>query len=379
MINFQKIEWQELSTEAEISTFKPEGGISEHHVMLKLTNSKCDAAEQFQRIETSIRLLQKHLRDTVLVWKRYFMSDAVNQSDFINSTDTLAAVSLVQQPPLNGTKVAVWLYFVSNALMTKDIHETVMEHSVYRHLYHTQLYSQGADVAAQTEDVFEKYIQRLSVKGCTLEKHCQRTWVYVQNVDTLYAGMVAARRKYFEREGLTKDTHFIASTGIEGKYINPKTLVMMDAYAIHGLKPQQIQYLYAPTHLNPTHQYGVTFERGTAIQFGDRRHIYISGTASINNRGEIEHPLDLIKQTDRMFENIRALLAEAEADMSDAVHLIVYLRDIADYEIIDLYMKQNYPLIPQVIVWAPVCRAGWLVEAECMAIKEVGDERFKEF
>jgi enamine deaminase RidA (YjgF/YER057c/UK114 family) len=244
-------------------------------------------------------------------------------------------------------------------------------------LYHTQLHSTGANEVAQTETLFHDYIQILAAKGCTLEKHCLRTWVFVQNVDTYYKGMVAARRKCFEREGLTPETHYIASTGIEGKYIRPDVLVFMDAYAVQGLKPEQIQYLYAPTHLNPTHQYGVTFERGVAIQYGDRKHVFISGTASINNRGEIEHPMNLLKQTDRMFENIRTLLAEGGASMDDVMHLIVYLRDIADYEKIAAYLKQNYPRIPQVIVWAPVCRPGWLVEAECMAITEVEDKRFE--
>jgi len=379
MVDYFKEEWSALSTEAEISTYSPVGGIVEHHVMIRITDTKCDAAEQFQRIETTIQLLQKYLQDVVLVWMRFFVSDAVNQLGFIHPSNHLSAVSIVQQPPLDGTKVAVWLYFVNKAQLKKDDQCTIMEHSLYRHLYHTQIHSRETDVAEQTKAVFEKYIQLLSAKGCTLEKHCQRTWVFVQGVDTQYAGMVVARRELFAREGLTRDTHFIASTGIEGKYIYPETHVLLDAYAVQGLEPEQIRYLYASTHLNPTSQYGVTFERGTAIQYGERRHIFISGTASINNQGEIEHPMELLKQSDRMFSNIRSLLAEADADMNDVMHLIIYLRDISDYDTIAAYMQHHYPQIPKVIVWAPVCRPGWLVEAECMAIKEISDERFGVF
>ena len=379
MIKYTKMEWPEHSTEASIRVFRPEGNVPEYHVMLRLTDTKYDAAEQFRRIETTILLLQERLQGAFLIWKRYFVSDAVNQSIFINSSDANSAVSVVQQPPLDGTKVAVWLYLASHVHLTKDTQGAIMEHAGYRHLYHTQIHSTESDVTVQTKTVFDNYIQILAGKGCTLERNCQRTWVFVHDVDTQYAGMVDARSKCFENEGLTRDTHFIASTGIEGKYTHPGTSVFMDAYAIQGIQPEQVQYLYAPTHLNPTSQYGVTFERGTAIQYGDRRHIYISGTASINNRGEIEHPLDLLKQTDRMFENIRTLLAEAGADMNDAMHLIVYLRDIADYEAIASYMQKNYPQIPHVIVWAPVCRTGWLVEAECMAIKNTGNKQFKPF
>ena len=374
-MKYQKKEWLALSTVAEICRFSPANGITEYHAIIRLTDAKVDASEQFRRIETTVQFVREYLRDAVLIWKRYFVSDAINQRYFIKS-DQQAAVSIVQQPPLSGTKVAIWMYFVTEANVNTNGNATIMEHSSYRHLYHTQLFSPGADEAVQTEALFQNYIQLLASERCTLKEHCLRTWVFVQNVDTYYQGMVAARRAFFEREGLTPDTHFIASTGIEGKFIYPDALVFLDAYAVQGLKPEQIQYLYAPTHLNQTHQYGVTFERGVVIQYGDRRHVFISGTASINNRGEIEHPMDLLKQADRMFENITTLLAEADAKISDVVHLIVYLRDIADYEAIDLYVAQHYPQIPKVIVWAPVCRSGWLVEAECMAIKEVGDVRF---
>ena len=131
--------------------------------------------------------------------------------------------------------------------------------------------------------------------------------------------------------------------------------------------------------MNPTHEYGVTFERGTVVQYGDRRHVFISGTASINNRGEIEHPMDIAGQTGRMFENIRVLLDEAECSMDDVAHLIVYLRDTADYHTVTSFLKREYPDIPFVVLWAPVCRPGWLIEAECMAVKAVDDEKYKPF
>ncbi len=71
----------------------------------------------------------------------------------------------------------------------------------------------------------------------------------------------------------------------------------MDTYAVDGLKSEQIHYLYAPTHLNPTYEYGVSFERGTYVDYGDRRQVFISGTASINNKGEVVCPGD-IEQAD---------------------------------------------------------------------------------
>ncbi|MDR2920255.1 MAG: hypothetical protein LBV72_12945 [Tannerella sp.] len=378
-MKYKKIVYPDISAEILLSIFELQAGISEYHAMIRLTDTIANVSRQYKEIEEAIRLLEEELR-VKLIWKRYFVSDAVNQVSYLTETEQNAAVSVVQQPPLNGTKVAVWAYLLPDVQFAKDISGiTVLQHNGYQHLYHTQLYSPGENESEQTTDIFHQYIEQLSAYSCTLADNCIRTWVYVQGVDTHYKGMVTARRTYFEEEGLTPQTHFIASTGIEGKYIHPETLVFMDAYAIKGLQPGQIRYLHAPTHLNPTHEYGVTFERGTVVEYGDRRHVFISGTASINNQGEIEHPMDIIKQTGRMFENIRALLDEAECSMEDVAHLIVYLRDSGDYHAVNAYLERVYPDIPFVILWAPVCRPGWLIEVECMAVKAVKDDQYQPF
>ena len=378
-MKYEQIVWPELSVEVRLSVYLSSGSTPEYHAVFQLTDIGWRADEQYQRIDAAICLLQERLQAT-LVWKRFFVSDAVNQKQWFDHPQGNVAVSIVQQPPLNGAKVVVWGYLLSDVRLSKDTQgATIVQHGEYRHLYHTQLYASGADEALQTTAIFRQYVEQLAAHRCSLSDNCIRTWIYVQGVDTHYKGMVKARRACFERENLTPETHYIASTGIEGKYIDPAALVFMDAYAIQGLHPGQIQYLYAPTHLNPTHEYGVTFERGTVVHYGDRRHVFISGTASINNRGEVEYPLDIRKQTERMFENIGVLLTEADCSMDDVMHLIVYLRDTADYQTVNAYLKQTYPDIPTVILWAPVCRTGWLVEAECMAIKSITNKQFADY
>ena len=208
---------------------------------------------------------------------------------------------------------------------------------------------------------------QLTGAGCSLAENCVRTWLFVQNVDVNYRGVVKARKEVFATQGLTEDTHYIASTGIEGRYQDANVYVTMDAYAVKGIAPAQIRYLYAPEHLNRTFEYGVTFERGTAVTYGDRRHVFISGTASIDRYGEIVYPGDVIRQAERMMENITALLREADADCSDIMQAVVYLRDTGDYARVEQFMSANYPDLPHLIVLAPVCRSGWLIEMECMA------------
>ena len=87
----------------------------------------------------------------------------------------------------------------------------------------------------------------------------------------------------------------------------------------------------------------------------------------------------MIQQTQRMMENIEALLQEAGASTKDIVQAITYLRDPADYVLVRNYFEQHYPDLPQLIVKAPVCRPGWLIETECIALTAQGDGRFRNY
>ena len=66
------------------------------------------------------------------------------------------------------------------------------------------------------------------------------------------------------------------------------------------------------------------------MDYGDRRQVFISGTASINNKGEVVHPGNIRRQTERMWENVEALLKEAGCTFADLGLMIVYQRDMAD-------------------------------------------------
>ena len=107
------------------------------------------------------------------------------------------------------------------------------------------------------------------------------------------------------------------------------------------------------------------------MDYADRRHVFVSGTASINNKGEVMYPKDVERQTRRMWENVETLLREADCSYDDVCQMIVYLRDISDYQTVRALYQERFPDKPLVIVQASVCRPGWLVEMECMAVKNV--------
>ncbi|MCD7973647.1 MAG: hypothetical protein LUG18_13490 [Candidatus Azobacteroides sp.] len=379
-MNYKKIYPENLSVQITLNYFKPKNGIGEYHSFIELTDPLIPVKEQFCQTEQAIKHLEKisGFEKMKIIWKRYFLSDAVNQASLIPVAEK-EAVSLVQQPPLNGMKLSVWIYAVEQGNGFREKNTFLMKRNSYLHIFHTRMHSRNGNSFSQTNKIFREYKKELEKRGNTLKTNCIRTWLFVQNVDIHYQGMVKARTTLFEKEGMTGDTHYIASTGIEGRYIYPEVIVLMDAYAISGLKEGQVSHLHALTHLNPTHEYGVTFERGTVVSYGDRRHIFISGTASINNKGQILHPLNIKKQTGRVLENIEALLSEAGATMADIAYFIIYLRDTADFLTTDRYFKENYPQVPAVILLAPVCRPGWLIEIECMALKENTEKQYEKF
>ena len=390
-MNYETIRLEDVGVTIEAAFFQPAGGagesgceaalaVQEWHAMLHVDHRRETFEQQLQRIyEAEDRLLRLPVfQGARYVLKRYFLSDSTNQQPLMRE-DPDVAVSCIQQQPLDGSKVAVWVYLVSEADVYTEEGAVVVSHNGYKHLWRMGMTSAEGDSARQTETLLTDYEALLSRFGATLARNCIRTWFFVRDVDTQYAGMVRARRENFVAQGLTEKTHYIASTGIGGGPADTKALVQLGTYALTGFQPGQQQYLYAKTHLNPTYEYGVTFERGTKLSFGDRSHVIISGTASINNRGEVVHVGDIRMQTRRMWENVEALLHEGGMDFQDVMHLVVYLRDTGDYEVVAEMFRDRFPDIPTVITLAPVCRPTWLIEMECIAVKADGNKEYRNF
>ena len=370
---------QDEHTRTELFRFDGGGDVCEYHAMIHANNPMRSYNEQLEDVFAAYnRLITNELKGAHAVFKRYFLSDATNQADSVLLADmTDCAKSIIQQAPLDGTKVALWVYLMTNVetgVTPSGLYE--VRHGSYRHLWNGSAHNLAANSEYQMRLLFNEYNMQLIQEECTLEANCIRTWLFVNDVDLNYGGVVRARNQVFFTQGLTVNTHFIASTGIGGRQQDPNVLSQMDNYAIAGVKKEQIHYLYAPTHLNRTSDYGVSFERGTMVDYGDRRHVFISGTASINNKGEIMFPGDVRKQTHRMWENVETLLKEADCTYDDVCYMIVYLRDTADYAIVQQLYEERFQGKPYVIVHAPVCRPGWLVEMECMAVKKADNPQF---
>lgn len=372
--------------------------LHEYHLMLTTADRTCPFAEQLASLHSQLHAAVGQCGGRVLM-RRYFLSDAANQEQALDEALALeffGAASVVQQPPLDGSKVALWAYVVADGEGGEEAsyENGLFAHNGYRHYWMARALPPQREPAPwstrsvpehQTIQLFQDYDMELRAMDMAVAANCVRTWLFVHDVDVNYGGVVKGRNTFFRRVGLTPRTHFIASTGIQGRTADADVKVTMDAYAVGGLQPSQVTYLYGRSHLNSTYDYGVAFERGTAVTYGDRRHLFISGTASIDNQGAVLHVGDVCRQTERMLENVGVLLAEGGADFSHVVMAIVYLRDAADYDAVRALFARHFPdggtfsLSHCLFVHAPVCRPTWLIEIECMAVVPVHQPEYQPF
>lgn len=367
----------------ELFQFQGKSETIEYHAYIHATNSLLSFQEQLQSLAKAAKdLLSLAPQGTKCFMARCHVSDAANQSDTIKnilSPILNSTLSIIQQPPLDGTKIALWIYAVSNVEKEYINGISKLYHNGYKHYWTTEKGNSEDSTYQQTVSLLDNSTNILKNESMSICDNCKRTWLYVNDIDNHYADVVNGRNDVFDREKLTEQTHYIASTGIFGYTGKRGVNVMLDTYSIKGLNVEQTQYLYALSNLNRTSEYGVRFERGVAIKYGDRTHAFISGTASIDNMGNILYPNDIKKQTQRMWENVEALLAEVDMHLDEDVAMMtVYLRDMADYNIVKVLFEKRFPNRPKAIVLAPVCRPGWLIEMECICIKETKN-KFRDF
>ena len=375
-----------ISDHTAASRFSTPQGCDEIHCVIRSDRGMSfDAALSavVKRYAGACERLGLSCRDAV--FGRVYFSDIENQKDRLCASALAgsfphAALSVVQGRPLAGGPVMLAAYHIpipdAEPCARTDYNESMLRMSTvvpgrhYRMLLTANFGGRGtADAYRQTREVLASLGSALERNDMSLSANAIRTWVYVRDIDNRYKDMVRARREFFAAGGLTEKTRYLASTGIEGKTAHIESAVSVDSLSLAPLDPAQIVRMEAPTHMPPTISYGVTFERGLRVRFGDRSHLYISGTASIDAAGAILHPGDCAKQAGRMLENVDALLKKQGAGLGDMACAIQYVRDIHDapaaQEIVSRALPPDTPLA---VVEGSVCRPGWLTEMEGIAL-----------
>ena len=142
-------------------------------------------------------------------------------------------------------------------------------------------------------------------------------------------------------------------------------------------KPIPKKAIQAPKALNEPYRYAKpsSFSRALQIDLKGVTILFISGTASVDEKGRSVYIGDFRAQTWRTYHNITALLAAGGATWKEVVRTTCYLRDIErDYEAFNEIRTQFFdeqgldPLPASTGIQAILCRPELLVEIEAIAI-----------
>ncbi|MDD5674738.1 MAG: Rid family hydrolase [Chitinivibrionales bacterium] len=376
-----------LSESIRYSHFATDAGCEEFFITVR-TRPGIDPARGLQALadDYGSALTEAGLSDTTVVFSRLYVSDFVNQKEKIDSCVLRnrlrqGALSIIEQKPVDGGPFSLFSWHIRNpkhpaavcqTLNAPENYSTVNRYTGKNYsLLFTANFTNNAlfDAAAQTTQIFKDLGITLADNSMRMLDNTIRTWIYVRDVDNHYKNMVRSRREFFTEQGLTASTRYLASTGIEGGNCTPDRIVSVDSLSIGGLQSGQIVRMEAPEHLSPTIVYGVTFERGLRVKFGDRSHLYVSGTASINKKGEVLHLGDVAAQTRRTLENLRALLGAHNTTLKDLAFAFVYVRNFHEWPRVEAVLREEISAeTPLIALEAKVCRPQWLMEIEAMAI-----------
>ena len=109
-----------------------------------------------------------------------------------------------------------------------------------------------------------------------------------------------------------------------------------------------------------------------ALQVGNT--IYVSGQIPLDLEGRVVGKNDMYAQTEQAYENLKRVLEEAGATMSDIIMLNIYCRDLDEFDkktrpLRKKYFGDYYPAITAVEV-NRLYNPDYLIEVEAVAVIE---------
>ncbi len=305
--------------------------------------------------------------------------------------DAMPVASHVQQPPTAAGQIFEVQVFVlvPNSDETAGVTPTeqtnngppgkIVRLGKCRHLDARAFIGRGSNgkpldtFRAQSDEMFDAMGRFLAENGTSFP-HVLRTWCYLADIDRDYAQFNLSRNAFFEREAVKR---LPASTGIWAGLHPQGTLCATDLYALLDPEHAEIALMHTPT-LNEADEYGSAFARGMMVDLPEKKVLYISGTASVDEVGDTVHIGDSEKQIERMLLNVKELLAPHGATFRDLVQVITYLKSAEDDALFRrIWHQWDGEGIPNTVVEAGVCRPNLLCELEAIAVlpKQAGGPR----
>lgn len=115
------------------------------------------------------------------------------------------------------------------------------------------------------------------------------------------------------------------------------------------------------------------YSHGLKVNVGDSEMIFVTGQIAMDKDGNAVAPDNIVKQTEFIFENIKAILHEGGATLGDVVKAVIYVTDITKFKDISAvrnrYFEKSKPVSTLVEIRATV-KGGCDIEIEVIAIKK---------
>lgn len=198
-------------------------------------------------------------------------------------------------------------------------------------------------------------------------KCVSRTWMWLDDILSWYGQFNSIRNSFFTQRGLINKNGsqlMPASTGI-GLSCGSSGQFGMDLTAV--LKPaDSIEFLAAMGRQQCALEYGSAFSRASRAASPAGETVFVSGTASINAKGETTYIGDAAGQIEATIENVRAVLQDMNCGDSEVVQAIAYCKNTEVEEEFEKFKKRTDWPMPVVI--CDICRSELLFELEATAM-----------
>lgn len=236
------------TTEVQITSFQSSKGITEYHIFFQTDEVPEDFHTQLQHIQdVYARSVEELPGNPVAIFRRYFLSDVTNQTDELMERERLSpycALSIVQQAPMNGTKIALWAW-LQTGVQTQVLSNGLFEarHGCIRPAFRCQPVQQGGQFGIPdppdlprlypATDGSQLYTGVQLPAHVDLRTECRRE----------LSGCGKSPQRSVRDTKPDRRNSFHRQYGNRGPLFRPDGIVTMDTYAVSGICPGQIRYL----------------------------------------------------------------------------------------------------------------------------------------
>lgn len=214
------------------------------------------------------------------------------------------------------------------------------------------------DIRGDFEEVFDQVQNYIETNLEIL-----RMWNFIENIHQNYPVFNKVRDAFSLKN---KIEVYSAATGIEADLGG--NLLSLSVDMIASSKDIEITTLHSDLQ-NEAYDYGPKFSRGKVVYFKKEgvKKIYISGTSSINQKGESVFCNSPKENVAYVLDCVENLLKKTQSDLDKVVMSIIYCQDERHHKaFLSLYKKRqwNFPYMP---LFVNICRPDLSFEMECIA------------